>query len=169
MTSYAQIVAVTAGSLALASGGLLKAQQETTPPKVSITRGGATALDRLFTDARILVLPFRNLTGAPDRNWIGVGTAQALAAALPPGSAVSPANQGQLSTIIANTDVTVLAHRAGARWVIQGGYQMLGAQIRVTAHVLDAETGATVRTAQEGVCSREAIFSASRSMGLEQC
>ena len=148
MTSYARIVAVTTGSLALASGGLLKAQQETPPPEVVITRGGATALDRLFTDARILVLPFRNLTGAPDTNWIGVGTAQALAAALPPGSAVSPANQGKLPTIIASTDVTVLASRAGARWVIQGGYQMLGTQIRVTAHVLDAETGATVRSAK---------------------
>ena len=106
---------------------------------------------RLFAGTQVVVVPFRNIAGGQDTNWIGEGIAEVLAADLAPTATVVAINRSARSARSDRSgpaDALALCRRAGARWVIQGAYQLLGAQIRVTAGVLDCETGATVRGAR---------------------
>ena len=41
-------------------------------------------LAQLFDGTRVLVLPFRNISGDPSTDWVGTGIAEAVAADLPP-------------------------------------------------------------------------------------
>ena len=66
----------------------------------------------------IRVEPFRNISRDPADDWIGRGIAATLA-----------------------TDLAARASRAPGRWLVRGGYQRLADRIRLTAELLDAETG----------------------------
>ena len=102
-------------------------------------------LGRLLAGTQVVVVPFRNIAGGPDTNWIGEGIAEVLTADLAPTATVVPIDRSGLADALAAADALALCRRAGARWLIQGGYQLLGAQIRVTARMIDCETGAAVR------------------------
>lgn len=111
----------------------------------------AADLGRLIADTQVMVVPFRNIGGGPDTNWIGEGIAQVLAADLAQTATVvtiDRSTRSGLADAIATSDALALCRGAGARWVIQGGYQLLGEQIRVTARLLDCGTGAAVRRAR---------------------
>ncbi len=113
-------------------------------------------MGRLLAGTQVVVVPFRNIAGGPETNWIGEGIAEVLAADLAPTATVVAINRSARSDRSGPADALALCRRAGARWVIQGGYQLLGAQIRVTAGVLDCETGAVVRGGGAGVLSDRA-------------
>ena len=108
----------------------------------------AADLDRLLAGTQVVVVPFRNIAGGPDTNWIGEGIAEVLATDLAATATVVAIDRAALADALAGADALALCRRAGARWIIQGGYQLLGAQIRVTARLLDCETGAAVRRAR---------------------
>ena len=112
--------------------------------------------DVVLAGARIIVLPFRNLSGDPDIGWVGDGIAEALAIdlqALADGEVIGW--NGVAATLrglglpdadaLSQADALAFGRRAGARWLVHGGYQRVGAQIWVTARVVDCETGAVVR------------------------
>ncbi len=112
--------------------------------------------DVVLAGARIIVLPFRNLSGDPDIGWVGDGIAEALAIdlqALADGEVIG--RNGVAATLrglglpdadaLSQADALAFGRRAGARWLVHGGYQRVGAQIWVTARVVDCETGAVVR------------------------
>ena len=103
----------------------------------------------------VAVVAFANLTGAEDDEWIGFGIAETVAADLAglgsvavvgndavqaalrqarvdPGAAVDPMD----------TPAVQAGRTLGARWVISGGFQRLGQQVRLTARVVDAATAA---------------------------
>ena len=108
----------------------------------------AADLDRLLAGTQVVVVPFRNIAGGPDTNWIGEGIAEVLATDLAATATVVAIDRAALADALAGADALALCRRAGARWIIQGGYQLLGAQVRVTARLLDCETGAAVRRAR---------------------
>jgi len=119
--------------------------------------------DVVLAGARIIVLPFRNLSGDPDIGWVGDGIAEALAIdlqALADGEVIGW--NGVAATLrglglpdadaLSQADALAFGRRAGARWLVHGGYQRVGAQIWVTARIVDCETGAVVRaTRVEGL------------------
>ena len=115
--------------------------------------------DAVLAGARIIVLPFRNISGDPDIGWVGDGIVEALATDLRAladrevigrdGVAAALRGLGLPDPgALSRADALAIGRRAGARWLVHGGYQRVGAQIRVTARVVDCETGAIVRTAQ---------------------
>ena len=76
--------------------------------------------------------PFTNVTGDPGDAWIGDGIAAALRVEL----------QGTPGFEVVTHDQT------DARWVLSGAYQRVGSEIRITAQLADASTGAVVRAAK---------------------
>ena len=68
--------------------------------------------------AALTVLPFRNVGGDPDDDWIGDGIAATLYADLASNASQSPRN-----------------------WLVRGSHQRLGDRIRLSAEVLDAKRG----------------------------
>ena len=106
-------------------------------------------LTPLFDGTRVLVLPFRNISGDPSTDWVGAGIAEAVAADLPPTTEVVLLDADQVPPEAGDTlEAAAAGRRAGARWAIHGGYQQVGTQLRITARVIDCETGAVARSAR---------------------
>ena len=104
-------------------------------------------LAQLFDGTRVLVLPFRNISGDPSTDWVGTGIAEAVAADLPPTTEVVLLDADQIPPEAGDTlEAAAAGRRAGARWAIHGGYQQVGTQLRITARVIDCETGTVVRS-----------------------
>ena len=80
---------------------------------------------------RVAILPFVNISGAPDDAWIGAGIAESLV--------VEFQNRSSLQ---------VFGRRGSARWVVSGAYQRVGDQLRITGQLVDLSTGAVIRTAK---------------------
>jgi len=72
--------------------------------------------------ADVAVVPFANLTSTPSDDWLGFGFASALVV--------------DLGVALSSADVT-----GDARWVIRGSYQQVETHLRVTAGVVDTESG----------------------------
>ena len=143
MTKTFRLLAVNA-IIALASAGSLQAAQETETPAAGVQQMSQARLDSLFAGTKVIVLPFRDLSGVADTAWIGSGIAQTITADLPSGVTVVPISQESDILVSMGTDGTDLAARHGARWVVHGSYQLLGPRIRITAHVLDSKTGLAI-------------------------
>ena len=112
------------------------------------------AVERESVDLRprtVAVFPFTNISGQPDDDWIGAGIAETVTADL--------AQFGELSVVgreaflqdeaVAWSDAALvrdLARELGVSWIIAGGFQRLGDQLRVTARIVDVETGSARAT-----------------------
>lgn len=103
----------------------------------------------------VAVLPFTNVSGQASDAWIGRGIAETVVVDLERGGAVSVVGPDALADEARRQDIELreddrkaieLARRLGARWLVAGGYQRLGDQVRITTRVLDVETGAVTRT-----------------------
>jgi adenylate cyclase len=90
----------------------------------------------------IAVLPFANVTGDPEQEFLSDGLAEDIITAL--------ALLRWLFVIARNSsftykgrpvDVRQVAHDLGIRYVLQGSVRTAGQRIRVTAQLIDAETG----------------------------
>jgi TolB-like protein len=114
--------------------------------------------DPIRAGASILVLPFRNISGDLDTDWVGDGIAEALVTELQTTAGAEVIGRNALATALGElglpnaaelqrSDGVAVAKRAGADWLIHGGYQRVGAQIRITAQIVDCETGEVARTA----------------------
>ena len=81
----------------------------------------------------VAVEPFTNVSQNPDDAWLGSGIAETVAADLDAlGLAVVAARGAGAGQ--------------GARWVVAGGYQRLGARLRITARLVEVDTGAVVQS-----------------------
>ena len=90
-----------------------------------------TAFDAGPAARTVAVVPFVNISAAPADDWLGAGFAATLAADLDRFAAVS-----------------VVGRRPDADWLVTGGYQRLGERVRVTARIVDAETGTVLAGAR---------------------
>ena len=84
----------------------------------------------------ISVSPFANISGAPEDAWIGAGIAETVTADLTSASGIPVVRSP-------SRDV-----ETGVRWVVTGGYQRLGSQLRITARVIEVSTNLIVHSAQ---------------------
>ena len=93
--------------------------------------------DPVLAGARIIVLPFRNISGDTDTGWIGDGIVEALATDLQPIADAAVIDRDGLAAALrglglpdagalSRTDALAIGCRAGARWLINGGYQRVG-------------------------------------------
>ena len=110
-------------------------------------------------DDSVAIIAFSNITGAAEDDWIGTGIAETLMANLGGVGGLAAVGRQAVSGALeklraegrsaeATEETEVAAGRLlGARWVISGGYQRLGARIRVTARVVEVATATVVHTA----------------------
>ena len=99
----------------------------------------------------ITVLPFSNISGAPDDEWIGTGIADTVTVALETFDDLSVVDREAYFDVVSPSDVAPnsthdalardVALGLGVDWLVTGGFQRLGDQMRVTAQIVNAETG----------------------------
>ena len=106
----------------------------------------------------VAVVAFANITGLPDDAWLGRGIVETVGVDLAGngrlrvvvGDAVMAAFEAlgaDPTTAVDQHDTVVgVGRRLGVRWVVSGGYQRVGNQLRLTARIVDVAT-ATVRHA----------------------
>ena len=106
----------------------------------------------------VAVVPFANISGQPDDDWIGTGIAETVTADLE--------QFGELSVVAREAFLDVLHHdrpnaalvlsdealardvaqELGVSWIVAGGFQRLGDQLRITAQIVNVETGTAHET-----------------------
>ena len=119
-------------------------------------QGSAAAMERGSPQRGALaVAPFVNISAAPSDDWIGAGIAETVSADLERLDGLSvvgrevlldeiPAglDPERIATGDAERAVREASRRLGAAWLVTGGYQRIGDRMRITARLIDAETGA---------------------------
>ena len=106
----------------------------------------------------VAVLPFTNITEVPEDDWIGAGIAESVATDLEQASGVSVTAHQTVSAALdrliagdrsaADARAVEAGRLVGARWVVSGGYQRVGDRLRITARLVEVETGTVVRSAR---------------------
>ena len=102
---------------------------------------GATAVN----PRAAAVIPFINVSGKTSDDWIGFGIAESVTADLEQlGSVSIVGREIFLDRGLSSEDETAaleLSLDLGVSWIVSGGYQRLGDQLRITVRVIDVETG----------------------------
>lgn len=108
--------------------------------------------------APVAVMPFKNLNGDAELDWLRVGIAETMISDLKKGG-LSVVERDQLDAALAELTLqgelgadTSTAARVGklvgARTVVVGGYQRAGKKVRITARFVTVETGVVNDTAK---------------------
>ena len=96
----------------------------------------------------VVVTEFVNISGAPADGWFGRGIAEVVAAetgerwsvrSLVGGSPRARPVAGATAT--SDAALVEAGRAAGARWVVGGGYQRVGDRLRITARLVEVDTG----------------------------
>ena len=131
----------------------------------------------------VAVIPFSNITGDADDEWIGAGIAASVMADLRgiPGLSVIGREvileaRRSLGEAPDSSDERVamdLGRGLGATWLVAGAYQRVGDLIRITARIVDVDSGSVIRTAKiDGAVSElfslqdQIVFQLRDEMGL---
>ena len=109
------------------------------------------------TPRTVVVIPFANISGQPDDDWIGVGIAETVTADLGQFSELSvmgrerlldSATRDRSSALLLGDEAVVrdVARQLGVSWLVMGGFQRLGDQLRITARIVSVESGTAFET-----------------------
>ena len=125
----------------------------TVVPPVSVAAQEETSGDtrRLASEqGSIAVGPFVNISGRSSDDWIGYGIAETVSADLQQWTTLSVVGRDVVDEEFSHSAVgpddlervaRELSQTLGARWLIVGGYQRINDQVRITARVLETDTG----------------------------
>ena len=123
------------------------------PPSARAAAGGASA--ESVAAESVAVVPFTNISRNERDDWLGHGIAETIAADLETGDAFAVIALEHVAAAMrgggANRDDTLVAALGlalGSRWVVAGGYQRIGDQLRITARLVDAQSGGLAATAK---------------------
>ncbi len=105
----------------------------------------------------VAVLRFHNITANAPDEWIGLGIAETVTADLKNIHSVSVVGRELIYDVLRrwNADqqsdfdekfATRVGREVGARWIVVGGYQRFGEQLRITARFVEVETGEIIKT-----------------------
>ncbi len=105
----------------------------------------------------IAVMSFNNITKNPEDNWMGGGFAETVTADLKKIEGIMVIGRERIYETLrrwgvaqdAEVDTTLatsVGREIGARWILTGGYQKIGEVLRITARVVEVETGEVVKT-----------------------
>ena len=102
----------------------------------------ASGVDRLFDRPAIAVLPFDNIGGDPDQEYFADGLTEDIIAALSLCRSIPVIARNSSFTYKGRAvKVQEVARELGARYVLEGSLRKAGDRLRVTAQLIDAETG----------------------------
>ena len=125
---------------------------------VAVPNATERALTRSLST--VVVLPFANISGQSDDDWIGIGISETVAADVERMGGFSVVAREALLEALNSTRLNVarvlrdealardLARDLGVAWIVTGGYQRLGDQLRITVRIVDVATGAVRETAK---------------------
>lgn len=119
------------------------------PQGPGVAAGRPAAEAEPSRDGTFAVLPFVNISRDATDDWLGDGIAETVAADLSASPGVAVVGRDRLEAAVSQGGtspsdtgaVTELGRRLGAQWVVTGGYQRVGARLRITARLLDAGAG----------------------------
>jgi TolB-like protein len=98
----------------------------------------------------VVVVPFVNISGDLDIDWLSMGIAQTVTADLERFQDLSVIGREGLARDLSDTtdDMSAreVARERGISWIVDGEFQRLGGQLRITARIVDVRTGATHAT-----------------------
>ena len=114
-----------------ASGGVASAQ--------SITAGAVGEPATTLRPRTVAVMPFANISGRPADDWVGIGIAETVTTDIEQLGGLTVVGREALLDVLNDRD---LARELGASWIVAGAFQRLGDQLRITARIVDVETGA---------------------------
>ena len=113
--------------------------------------GGGETAGRPAADGRpvVAVMPFENISGRPDDDWLGTGIAETVISGMQRSVGLSvvdrraPAGGGTGAGAWGDDErARSDARDAGVSWLVAGGFQRVDEQLRIVARVIDVETGA---------------------------
>ena len=106
-------------------------------------------------DNSVAVMTFANITREPSDDWIGTGIAETVSSDLKNIHGLTIIGRARVYDALRNlaTDAHLndslaidIGRRLGATWVVVGGFQRIGAVVRITANFVEVATGAVRRT-----------------------
>ena len=115
---------------------------------------GSAGADDATMSGSVAVIPFTNISRNEADDWIGDGIAETVMVDLESLGDLTVIAQEHVRAAAArhsaaeldDVTVTALGRELGARWVVTGGYQRLGSQLRITARLVDTASGLVART-----------------------
>ena len=93
------------------------------------------------------VAPFANISGVEADGWIGAGLVETLTSELPRAArlrVLRPASAPDAAGHADDVAASRIAAELGATWLVTGGYQRVGDQLRMTVRLVEVESGAVV-------------------------
>lgn len=105
----------------------------------------------------IAVMTFANITGDGTDDWIGSGIAETVTTDLKAVHGLQIISRAQIIDVLKNLSrdegaafddrlAIDIGRGLGATWIVGGGYQRIGEQIRITGHLIDIASSALQRT-----------------------
>ena len=116
--------------------------------------GGGATDDTDVLSGSVAVLPFTNISRSEADDWIGAGIAETVMADLEALGNLRVIARERVRTVVTGRGgaalnegaAVALGRELGARWVVTGGYQRLGDQLRITGRLVDTQSGLVART-----------------------
>jgi serine/threonine protein kinase/tetratricopeptide (TPR) repeat protein len=130
------------------------AEEMDASPRLSTSRSMPAASSAPANNA-VAVMTFANITREPADDWIGTGIAESVSSDLKNIHGLTIIGRARVYDALRNlsTDAHLndslaidIGRRLGATWVVVGGFQRMGARVRITASVVDVATGEVRRT-----------------------
>ena len=154
-----RVIVHAAALLALLTGASFNAQGGTAyAQSVAVDTSDREPVD--LVPRTVAVIPFANISGQPDDDWIGIGIAETVTADVEQFGDLAVVGREALLDALGDDGVDParllgddaqardLARTLGVSWIVAGGFQRLGDQLRITARIVDVETGHTRATAK---------------------
>ncbi len=120
------------------------------------TASGAITLPLPTLRPAVAILPFTNITGGVEDEWLGAGIAETVSADLGGVSGLVVVPRAEIEAALrqardggsaTDTDLEqVVGQAVGARYVVGGGFQRIGENVRVTARLTDLGEHRLLRT-----------------------
>ena len=134
--------------------GRAHARSGTSPAQSVAPVGNPGAPDDVdVSSGSVAVIPFTNISQNAADDWLGDGIAETVVADLESQPGFTVIARARVRAAVAGGAATVddaaiirLGRELGARWVVTGGFQHLGGQLRVTGRLVDARSGAVEKT-----------------------
>lgn len=103
---------------------------------------GTVAIPTSDREASIAVLPFTDMSAEGDQAYLGDGIAEEILNILAGGEGLRvAARTSSFAFRDADHDIRDIARELGVSWVLEGSVRRSGEQVRVTAQLIDPETG----------------------------
>ena len=130
-----------------AGAGFVRSSVTLGAPRMQVAPTGGSPAES------VAVIPFTNISGREADDWIGDGIAETVTTDLESQARFAVIGRERVQVAAAGRGLTLddsalleLGRALGARWVVAGGYQRIGDQLRITARLVDTADGTVART-----------------------